>query len=176
LKPTASLDIWALRIAMAIVYIWFGGLKVLGLSPAHDLVVKTITYFFPAWMVPILGYWEVAIGACFLFRKTLPAAIVLFALHIPGTMTPLAVLQDLSFVSFPFVPSLVGQYIVKNVVLIAAVITIARAVLVEQHAYEKLEPYLPASLHRISILRRHRLAAHSRRRMTRASTKRCGAP
>src|SRR3954470_3369745 len=97
LKPTSNLEIWALRLSMAIVYIWFGGLKVFGLSPAHDLVVQTITHFFPPSMVPVLGYWEVLIGVCFLFRKTLPAAVVLFALHVPGTMTPLAVLPEMSF-------------------------------------------------------------------------------
>jgi uncharacterized membrane protein YkgB len=167
LKPTSSLDIWSLRIAMAVVYIWFGGLKVFGLSPAHDLVVRTITYFFPPQMVPVLGYWEVAIGVCFLFRKTLPLAIGLFALHVPGTMTPLAVLRDLSFVQFPFVPSMVGQYIVKNLVLIGAVITIGRAVLVENgvRVYETLETYLPQSIQRTYVLRRQRLAAHQRRRL-----------
>jgi hypothetical protein len=167
LKPTSSLDIWALRIAMAIVYIWFGALKVYGLSPAHDLVVKAITYFFPPSFVPVLGYWEVLIGVCFLFRRTLPAAIVLFAMHIPGTMTPLAVLPDMTFIQFPLVPSMVGQYIVKNVVLIGAVIAIARAVMVENGFgfFEALEAYLPQPMQRTYVFRRQRLAAHQRRRL-----------
>ncbi|HUP57607.1 MAG TPA: hypothetical protein VM598_09165 [Bdellovibrionota bacterium] len=131
MRSVSSLELRLLRFSIAIVYIWFGALKIFDLSPAHDLVVRTITHFFPPSFVPVLGFWEVLIGACFLHRRLLPLGVALFAMHVPGTMTPLVVLQDLSFIQFPFVPSLVGQYIVKNLVLIAAVIAIAKAVILD---------------------------------------------
>lgn len=114
-----------LCISLAIVYIWFGILKPLGLSPASDLVARTVTVFAPDFFVPFLGWWEVAIGVGLLFRRTLGIALGLMALQMLGTLTPFVVLPDVCFSQFPFVLSLEGQYIVKNVVLISAGIVIA---------------------------------------------------
>jgi hypothetical protein len=50
-----------LRYSLAIVFIWFGALKPLSLSPAQDLVANTIYFFNPNWFVPFLGIWEVAL-------------------------------------------------------------------------------------------------------------------
>jgi len=52
----------ALRISLGIIFIWFGGLKVFGQSPANDLITKTVYWFNPDIFIPILGIWEAAIG------------------------------------------------------------------------------------------------------------------
>lgn len=114
-----------LCLSLAIVYLWFGILKPLGLSPASDLVARTVTVFAPDFFVPFLGWWEVAIGVGLLFRKTLGVALLLMALQMLGTLLPFVVLPEVCFSQFPFVLSLEGQYIVKNVVLISAGIVIA---------------------------------------------------
>ncbi len=57
-----------LRYSVAVIFIWFGLLKVLHYSPAEELVKNTIYWFSPTWFVPFLGWWEVLIGFCFLFK------------------------------------------------------------------------------------------------------------
>jgi uncharacterized membrane protein YkgB len=116
------------RIALAIVFIWFGILKPLGKSTANDLVTRTVYWVDPAWFIPLLGWWEVAIGVCMLIRPLLRLAILLLFLQMPGTFLPLVLLPNVCFVSIPFVPTLEGQYIIKNLVLIAAAIVVGGTV------------------------------------------------
>lgn len=117
-----------LRYALAVIFIWFGILKPLGLSPATALVEKTVFWFSPAWFIPVLGWWEVAIGFFLLFRPTVRIALLLLFLQIPGTFLPLLLLPDATFTQFPFGLTLEGQYIVKNLILIAAAIAVGGTV------------------------------------------------
>ena len=112
--------ILCLRISLAIVFIWFGILKPFGLSPATELVKKTVYWFSPDIFVPILGWWEVCIGVFLLYRPLIKFAIILLFLQMPGTALPLFLLPEVCFKSFPFVLTLEGQYIIKNLVLISA--------------------------------------------------------
>lgn len=109
-----------LRISMGIIFIWFGALKPLGLSPAEALVAKATAWIPIPGFLYILTAWEIAIGVCFLFEGLVGYAVVLLFLHMPGTLLPLITLRDETFVRFPFALTLEGQYIVKNLVLIAA--------------------------------------------------------
>jgi uncharacterized membrane protein YkgB len=113
-----------LRIAMGIIFIWFGALKPLGLSPAEALVAKATAWIPIPGFLYILTVWEIAIGVCFLFKRLTRWAVVLLLLHMPGTMLPLILLPDEIFVRFPYGLTLEGQYIIKNLVLIAAGIVI----------------------------------------------------
>jgi uncharacterized membrane protein YkgB len=113
-----------LRISLAIVFIWFGLLKPLGASPANDLVARTVYWVDPSWFIPVLGVWEVLIGVCMLVRPLIRVSILLLALQMPGTFLPLVLLPDVCFVHVPWAPSLEGQYIIKNLVLISAAIVI----------------------------------------------------
>ena len=66
------------RLAVGIVFIWFGALKVVGdLSPAYDLVAATVYWLTPEIIVPLLGLWEVAIGVAFLIPKLTRLALIL---------------------------------------------------------------------------------------------------
>lgn len=113
-----------LRIAMGIIFIWFGALKPLGLSPAEALVAKATAWIPVPGFLYILAAWEIAIGVCFLFKRLTRWAVVLLFLHMPGTLLPLITLPDEVFVRFPYGLTLEGQYIIKNLVLIAAGIVI----------------------------------------------------
>jgi len=117
-----------LRYSIAIVFIWFGILKPLGLSPAADLVAKTVVWFSPDWFVPFLGWWEVLIGLTLLYRPTIRVSIFLLFLQMPGTMLPLVFLPDVCFTQIPFGLTLEGQYIIKNLVLISAALVIGGTV------------------------------------------------
>jgi len=109
-----------LRIAMGIVFIWFALLKPLGLSPAEALVAKATAWIPIPGFLYILTVWELAIGVCFLVKPLLRWGVVLLFLHMPGTLLPLLTLPDETWVRFPFALTLEGQYIIKNLVLIAA--------------------------------------------------------
>src|SRR4051812_8985605 len=73
-----------LRLSLAIVFVWFGGLKLFGASPANDLVAHTVYWFDPRWFIPLLGVWEVLIGLFLLWRPLIRASIFLLALQMPG--------------------------------------------------------------------------------------------
>jgi len=132
---TSLMDRWsipALRAALGIVFVWFGGLKVLGVSPAADLVASTV-YIVPAELfVPVLGVWEVLIGVCLLYRPLTRVGLGLLALQLPGTFLPLVLLPEVVYVTFPYALTVEGQYIVKNLVIIAAALTIGSTVRDEQ--------------------------------------------
>ena len=117
-----------LRYSLAIVFIWFGALKFVGISPANELVAKTVYWFPPEIFIPILGWWEAAIGACLLIPALIRVAIFLLLVQMPGTMLPLFILPDVCYTQFPFGLTLEGQYIIKNLVLISAAIVIGGTV------------------------------------------------
>lgn len=129
-----SMDRWgtfALRLSLGIIFIWFGILKPLGMSPAEDLVIATVAWmplFEPGTWVVIIGWWEVVIGICFLWRKTIRIAIALLALQIVGTLMPLVLLPSVTFQTVPYAPTMEGQYIVKNVLIISAAIVVGGTV------------------------------------------------
>ena len=117
-----------LRLSLAVIFIWFGALKPLGASPANDLVARTVYWADPRWFIPVLGWWEVLIGLCMLWRPLIRLSILLLALQMPGTFLPLVLLPDVCFIHVPWAPSLEGQYIIKNLVLISAAIAVGGAV------------------------------------------------
>ncbi len=117
-----------LRISLGLVFLWFGLLKPLGMSPAAELVRNTVYVVDPDWFVPLLGWWEVAIGVGLLYRPLIRGAILLLFLQMPGTFMPLVLLPDVCFHSVPFGLTMEGQYIVKNIVLISAALVIGGTV------------------------------------------------
>ncbi len=116
-----------LRYSLAVIFIWFGTLKPLGMSPAATLVENTVYWFSPEWFVPLLGWWEAAIGLFLLFPITIRIALLLLFIQMSGTFLPLVLLPDVTFSHFPFGLTLEGQYIIKNLVLISAAITVGGA-------------------------------------------------
>jgi uncharacterized membrane protein YkgB len=117
-----------LRFAIGVVFVWFGGLKLIGMSPAADLVASTV-YVVPADLfVPILGVWEVVIGLCLLYRPLTRVGILLLFLQMPGTFLPIVLLPDVVFTTVPHGLTVEGQYIVKNLVIIGAALVVGGTV------------------------------------------------
>jgi len=127
-----------LRISLAVVFIWFGGLKLIGMSPAADLVRATVYWMPFEVFFPILGVWEVAIGVFLLYRPTIRIAILLLFLQMPGTALPLVILPDVVFTQFPFGLTLEGQYIIKNLALVSAALVIGGTARVRSHDSDRL--------------------------------------
>ncbi len=118
-----------LRVALGVVFVWFGALKLApGMSPAEDLVRATVPFLPGEIFLPILGIWEVVIGLGFLTGRALRLTIFLLFLQMPGTLAPVVLLPERVFSVFPLGLTLEGQYIVKNMVLIAAALVIGATV------------------------------------------------
>lgn len=122
-----------LRVSLGVVFLWFGVLKfVPGLSPADELATRTIhTLSFglvgPGVSRPALALWETLIGLGLISGRFLRATLLLMALQMLGTVTPLALFPAETWAR-PLVPTLEGQYIIKNVVLVAAAIVVGATV------------------------------------------------
>jgi uncharacterized membrane protein YphA (DoxX/SURF4 family) len=130
----ASNGIVILRMSIGIVFFWFGFLKYFpGQSPAAGIATLTIQKLTfgqinPEVSILLLATWECAIGLGFLSGRFLRATILLLFLQMVGTMTPIILLPGEVFTVAPFVPTLEGQYIFKNIVLISAGIVIGATV------------------------------------------------
>ena len=115
-----------LAISIGIVYLWFGFLKFFpALSPAEDLAKHTIGFLTFGWIPENTGYiilalMEVAIGLCLVFNFQLKIIISIAILHLIFAFIPVLFFPEVSFTNAPFALTLVGQYIVKNIIIISA--------------------------------------------------------
>ncbi len=116
------------RFSLFVIFFWFGTLKVIGISPATPLVKqlfeRTITGVSFQDFIIFFGAFEMLIGILFLIKGLERLVIPLLAIHMITTFLPLALLPQVTWSSF-LVPTLEGQYIIKNLVVIAAAIGIA---------------------------------------------------
>jgi uncharacterized membrane protein YkgB len=116
------------RIALFIVFFWFGALKVMNISPADPLVAALLENTLPVVSFDsfriFFGIYEMAIGAAFLLPRMERVAIMLLVPHMLSTFLPLIVLADSTWASV-LVPTFAGQYIIKNLVIIALALSVA---------------------------------------------------
>jgi len=123
-----------LRISLGVVFLWFGALKFFpGLSPASDLAARTISVLSFGTVsagvsVPFLAAWECVIGIGLIVGIFMRATLFLLALQMAGTLTPLLLFPAEVFTRVPYAPTLEGQYIIKNAVLISAAIVLGATV------------------------------------------------
>ena len=119
-----------IRIPLFVIFFWFGLLKVIELSPAQGLIIDTV-YWMPFlspedWVI-VIGYWEMLIGLFFLAKKTTFYAMLLLFLQMSGTFMPLVLLPSVTFQDSNYLlPTLEGQYIIKNIIIITSAIVIGR--------------------------------------------------
>lgn len=122
--------IYLLRISVGIIFFWFGFQKFFpGISSAEDIATRTIDVLSfgivqAPFSMPILATWETLIGLGFLTGKFLRTTVILLYLQMAGTIFPLFVFPDETFHMVPFVPTIEGQYILKNIILITAAMVI----------------------------------------------------
>jgi uncharacterized membrane protein YphA (DoxX/SURF4 family) len=130
----ARYGVTLLRISLGIVFFWFGVLKFFpGLSPAQDLAIRTINMLtfgiIPAQAaIIILAIWECLIGIGLIFNLFMRVTLFLLWLQMIGTITPIFFFPAEVFTQIPYAPTLEGQYIIKNMVLISAGLVIGATV------------------------------------------------
>jgi len=130
----ARFGILLLRVSLGIVFFWFGVLKFFpGLSPAQDLAMRTtdiLTFGLlpPHVSILVLAAWECLIGIGLIFGLFTRATLLLLFLQMIGTMAPIFFFPQEIFTRIPYAPTLEGQYIIKNIVLISAGLIIGATV------------------------------------------------
>lgn len=117
----ASYGIEILRISLGIVFFWFGLLKVMDKSPVAKLIAQTV-YWLPAeLLLPLLGIWEMAVGVGLFIPVALRWTLFLFWFQMAGTFLVLVLRPDIAFQGGnPFLLTTEGEFVIKNLVLIAA--------------------------------------------------------
>lgn len=131
-KARNGLDI--LRVCLGVVFIWFGILKFFpGMSSAEAIAGKTILKLTfgqvpPKISLPILACWECAIGLGLLSKRKLSYTLLLLYFQMIGTMLPLFFFPNETFTTSIFIPTLLGQYIIKNLVLLSSAVVIGATV------------------------------------------------
>ena len=123
-----------LRVSLGLIFFWFGVLKFFpGLSPAQDLAGRTIELLtfgmMPAQVsVPVLALWECLIGIGLITNLFMRGTLLLLFMQMLGTVTPVFLFPNEVFTALPFAPTLEGQYIIKNIVLVSAGLVIGATV------------------------------------------------
>jgi len=125
-KSTGNSSYHFLRIALGIVYFHFGILKFFpDLSPAELLASQTIMRLTSGLLdantaLYFLAIMECVLGLALIFNVCMRLAFIVFLFHMIGTFAPLFVLPELTFRVAPLAPTMEGQYILKNIVFVAA--------------------------------------------------------
>lgn len=116
------------RVSLFLIFFWFGFIKLIGISPASPLAealtAQTVgmQYFDALFM--LLAAIECVIGILFLIPKATRIVIPLLLFHMAVVCSPLVLVPEYTWQHF-LVPTLEGQYIIKNAVVIAVAIGIA---------------------------------------------------
>ena len=119
-----------LRISVGVVFLWFGVLKFFpGVSAAQDLAIRTIQLLTfnlvpETLIINGLALWEVLIGIGLISGKFMRETLLLLFLQMIGTFTPIFLFPSEVFNYIPYAPTLEGQYIIKNIVIISAAIVL----------------------------------------------------
>lgn len=127
-----------LRRGLGLIFLWFGLLKFcpglcdVELLAQQTLMLLTLHIFTPQQCIRLLAVWECAMGAILLVtpertpwgRALLRACAISLALHLCGTFLPLVLFPSETWKAFPYAPTLTGQYILKNVVLMGAALAV----------------------------------------------------
>ena len=130
----ARYGVLILRVSLGVVFLWFGFIKFFpGLSPAESLATDTIELLTFGIIkanvsLPVLAAWETLIGLGLITGKYMRVTLLLLFGQMLGTVTPLFLFPEASFNVFPISPTLEGQYIIKNLVLVSAGLVIGATV------------------------------------------------
>ena len=137
---TKQFSILLSRFALFIIYFWFGLLKIMGQSPASPMVKTLLTKTLPfmpfSSFIVLFGLFEMIIGILFFIPKMEKLALSFFTVHMFTTILPLFCMTETW--QHTAVPTLEGQYIIKNIALIACAFTIFASLPTKEKVSEKI--------------------------------------
>lgn len=124
----------SLRMALGLVYLWYGSLKIAGVSPAATLVRDMVSVIgSPSWIVPVMGVIEVLIGLWLLSGQYMRYLLPVFVAHMLATLGVLVLLPGQAYQHHnPLELTMTGEFVTKNLVLLAAGIAVIGAAAIRQ--------------------------------------------
>src|SRR6266567_3210620 len=115
------------RVAVFIIYFWFGFLKLINLSPATPLASALVghTIGMPYFTISFkaLAVYECVLGLLFLIPAMTWPSTALLAIHLVIVASPLVLVANVAWIH-PLVPTLEGQYIIKDLAILALAVGI----------------------------------------------------
>lgn len=118
----------ALRLSLGIIFIWFGGLKVVGYNPVYEIVQASFPIFATETGNIVLGALETAIGLGLLFSIFPLVTHVALLLHLAGTFMVFVLAPSLMFDPYFPILTLAGEFVFKNATLaMAGLVVLAHA-------------------------------------------------
>lgn len=124
-------SITALRVATGLIFLVFGLLKFFpGVSPAQSLATMTFAKLSfglidPSVSIILVASLETVIGICLLSGRGMRMAIWLLVFQLIGILSPLVFFWSDLFAGPGGAPTLTGQYVLKDIILVAAAMVIA---------------------------------------------------
>jgi len=119
-----------MRWALGLVFVWFGALKVANVTPVAQLVADTLALVpIPSSvLVPALGGFEIVVGLALVTGRFLRPVLAAMVGHLIGTFLVLVVQPQVAFQDGnPLLLTTEGEFVVKNLVLIAGALLVAAA-------------------------------------------------
>jgi putative oxidoreductase len=114
-------SISALRLMLGLIFVWFGALKLFGASPVMGILRHTYSFLPVEPLAMALGLWEVLLGVGLITRRALRCTLGLLCLHLMGTFVTTLLAPALFFHhGNPLWLTVEGEFVMKNMVLIAA--------------------------------------------------------
>jgi len=115
----------ALRLSLAVVFVWFGALKIVGVSPVHDLLAATLPFLPADVVVPGLGVIEVVLGLAVASGVLRRITLLVMVGHLVGTFLTFVTATSLMFAGGnPLTLTSDGEFVVKNLILISAALVL----------------------------------------------------
>lgn len=110
-----------LRVALGLIFLWFGVLKLFGTSPVTTILKQTFPFMPVLPFAFGLGIWEVMIGCGLIIKRALRLTLVLLCFHLTGTFISFLLAPSLFFQhGSPLWLTVEGEFVAKNMVLMAA--------------------------------------------------------
>jgi uncharacterized membrane protein YkgB len=123
-----------LRISIGAILLAFGALKFFpGVSPAQDLVERTMDIMTfgivpgPVALVAV-ALLETVLGLWLISGRAMRGAVYLLGIALIGIMSPIVLLPGRLFAGPHGAPTLEGQYVLKDVIIVGAALVLAASV------------------------------------------------
>jgi len=117
-----------MRVALGLVFVWFGALKIANVTPVADLVADKLAFvpIPPELLLPALGAFEVVAGLLLVAGRLLRPVLAVLVGHLVGTFLVLVVQPAVAFQDGNLLLlTTEGEFVVKNLVLIAGALFVA---------------------------------------------------
>ena len=112
-----------LRLALSVIYVWFGALKIMNVSPVLSLVAEAYPFIASSAILYIsLGILEVVIGVGIMIRRISEIALWTAVWHL--IVVIIGVLASAQAFTSILVLSFTGEFVIKNFVLAAAALVL----------------------------------------------------